>query len=56
MAPFYGYDEPISDFEDKRLVFCLWPRKCKISGESLWLKKAWRVRFEDWSGQEDRWY
>jgi hypothetical protein len=54
-APLF-FDEPISDFEDKRLVFCLWPRKCKISGESLWLKKAWRVRFEDWASREDRWY
>jgi hypothetical protein len=32
------------------------PRKCYISGESLWLKKAWRCRFYDWSGEEDEWY
>lgn len=40
--------------QEKR--WCLLPRKCYISGESLWFKKAWRVRFHDWSGHEDRWY
>ena len=55
MAPYFD-DDPILDFEVKKLVFCFWPRKCKMSGESLWLKKAWRVRFYTWADHEDRWY
>lgn len=55
MAPLLD-DEPLWFFEEKQLVFSLLPRKCRASGESLWLKKAWRIRFSDWAGHEDRWY
>jgi len=37
-------------------VFSLLPRKCKKSGESLWLKKAWRIRYEEWAGDFDEWF
>ncbi len=56
MAPLLDFDGPFWAFESKKKVFSLLPRKCRLSGESLWLKKAWRVRFEDWAGHEDRWY
>lgn len=32
------------------------PRKCEISGESLWLKKAYRVRYYGWDTYEDCWF
>lgn len=56
MAPLFDFDEPLWHMEEKKLVFSFLPRKCKRSGESLWFKKAWRIRFHDWSGHEDRWY
>ena len=41
--------------------FSLWPRKCKVSGKSIWFKLAYRVRHTDfgWDMDEyhvDRWY
>lgn len=56
MAPLHPDDGPLWAFEDKELVFCFLPRKCRISGESLWFKKAWRVRLYDWASHDDRWY
>ena len=39
----------------------LWPRKCKVSGKSIWFKIAYRVRhsYMGWDMDEnhiDRWY
>ena len=56
MAPLLDFDEPPWHLEEKKLLRCFWPRKCKLSGESLWFKKAWRIRFHDYAGHEDRWY
>jgi hypothetical protein len=55
MAPLLD-DGPIWYFEEKKLVWSFLPRKCRVSGETLWFKKAYRVRFYDPAGHEDRWY
>jgi hypothetical protein len=66
---------PISDVnwvKDKSLFYTgsvetsyrlsLFPRKCRVSKQSLWLKKAYRVRHTHYSysgiddSTEDRWY
>ena len=41
--------------------FSLWPRKCRVSGKSIWFRVAYRVRHTDfgWDMDEyhvDRWY
>lgn len=41
--------------EQKDKCFSFLPRKCSISGELIWFKKAWRVRYHDFGGHEDRW-
>jgi hypothetical protein len=43
-----------------QLKFCLWPRRCYISGKRLWLKKAYKETAM-WTGPgdpvyESRWY
>ena len=56
MAPLLDHDDLKYIAEDTRIVFSFLPRKCRVSGESIWLKKAWRVRFTDWQGHLDYWY
>lgn len=56
MAPLLDDMDPVWFYSRKENVFSFLPRKCRISGESLWFKKAWRVRWEDWSGIDDEWY
>jgi hypothetical protein len=44
-------------YSDHERVMSLLPRKCCMSGESLWFKKAYRLRSYDRSGlYEDEWY
>ena len=43
------------------LKWCLWPRRCYITGERLWLTKAYKTRRFFRAGDidmisEDRWY
>lgn len=47
--------------KDIKAKFSLWPRKCRVSGKSIWFKIAYRVRHTDfgWDMDEyniDRWY
>ena len=41
--------------ERKDKLFSFLPKRCCISGELIWLKKAWRIRQQDYGGYEDRW-
>jgi hypothetical protein len=44
-------------YSEHQRVFSFLPRKCSVSGESLWFKKAYRCRLYDRSGlYEDEWY
>ena len=41
--------------------FSLWPRRCKVSGKSIWFRVAYRVRHTDFGYDMDeyhidRWY
>jgi len=49
-------DNFIWDYSRHERILSILPRKCCVSGESLWLKKAWRCRLDDWAGHEDEWY
>lgn len=49
-APLWLYKPQI----DK--VLCWLPKKCEISGESLWFKRAYRVRYHHWGVHEDQWF
>jgi len=47
--------------KDIKAKFSLLPRKCKVSGKSIWFKIAYRVRhcYIGWDmdeNHEDRWY
>lgn len=47
--------------KDVKRKFSLWPRKCRVSGKSIWFKNAYRVRHAvmGWDMDEyynDRWY
>ena len=56
MAPLHDYDVGHPWYiEQKNKLFSFLPRRCCVSGESIWLKKAWRIRFQDYGGHEDRW-
>ena len=47
--------------KDIKAKFSLWPRKCRVSGKSIWFKIAYRVR-HTYMGYDmdenyiDRWY
>jgi hypothetical protein len=67
----YGYQpgamgvdfEPYDDFYDRasyQYLWCLWPRRCYITGRRMWLKVAVRGRAV-WHGPgdpavEERWF
>lgn len=47
--------------DDVKLRFSFLPRKCRVSGKSIWFKTAYRVRYAvvGWDMDEyynDRWY
>jgi len=55
MEPFL--DDPfVWDFGEHSRRISFLPRRCRISGESLWFKKAIRCRFYHWAGEDDEWY
>lgn len=56
MAPLLDVDDFVWDHSSHKRVFSFLPRRCHVSGESLWFKKAYRCRFYDWAGHEDEWY
>lgn len=56
MAPLLDDDNFIWDHSSHKRVFSFLPRKCHVSGESLWFKKAYRCTFYHWAGEEFEWY
>lgn len=55
MAPLLD-DNFVWDYSSHERKISFLPRKCCVSGESLWFKRAWRCRFDDWFSHEDEWY
>ena len=55
MAPLLDVmDHPwFTEQKDKRFSFL--PRKCCISGDLIWFKRGWRIRYQDFGGHADRW-
>lgn len=36
-------DQLFVEYADLELTWCLWPRRCSVSGQRLWLVRAWRA-------------